>query len=169
MKTWISIHGYLFSNGIHCRMSLHGYPCLDNINVDIHTCMDNWRMAQKIMDIHVDIRGFVEIHAWICYGFSDQGIAPLTQSCTALRCRTSMYATSTTRLAEIFEREPEYGCTGKRVFRWRANRHCPLSEISIQSSPSKTDILQTCYEFWIFFLPLEVSVLFPQLSSPTTP
>jgi len=24
------------------------------------------------MDIHVDIRGFLEIHAWICYGFSDQ-------------------------------------------------------------------------------------------------
>jgi len=27
----------------------------------------------KLMDIHVDIRGFLEIHAWICYGFSDQG------------------------------------------------------------------------------------------------
>jgi len=26
------------------------------------------------MDIHVDIRGFLEIHAWICYGFSDQGV-----------------------------------------------------------------------------------------------
>ena len=25
------------------------------------------------MDIHVDIRGFLEIHGWICYGFSDQG------------------------------------------------------------------------------------------------
>ena len=25
------------------------------------------------MDIHVDIRGFLEIHAWICYGFSNQG------------------------------------------------------------------------------------------------
>jgi len=25
------------------------------------------------MDIHVDIREFLEIHAWICYGFSDQG------------------------------------------------------------------------------------------------
>ena len=25
------------------------------------------------MDIHVDIRRFLEIHAWICYGFSDQG------------------------------------------------------------------------------------------------
>jgi len=25
------------------------------------------------MDIHVDICGFLEIHAWICYGFSDQG------------------------------------------------------------------------------------------------
>jgi len=28
------------------------------------------------MDIHVDIRGFLEIHAWICYGFSDQGGLP---------------------------------------------------------------------------------------------
>jgi len=27
------------------------------------------------MDIHVDIQGFLEIHAWICYGFSDQGIS----------------------------------------------------------------------------------------------
>ena len=25
------------------------------------------------MDIHVDIRRYLEIHAWICYGFSDQG------------------------------------------------------------------------------------------------
>jgi len=28
----------------------------------------------KIMDIHVDIRVFLEIHAWICYGFSDKGL-----------------------------------------------------------------------------------------------
>jgi len=27
----------------------------------------------KIMDIHVAIREFSEIHVWICYGFSDQG------------------------------------------------------------------------------------------------
>jgi len=25
------------------------------------------------MNIHVDIRGFLKIHAWICYVFSDQG------------------------------------------------------------------------------------------------
>jgi len=25
------------------------------------------------MDILVDIRGILEIHAWICYGFSEQG------------------------------------------------------------------------------------------------
>jgi len=25
------------------------------------------------MDIHVDNRGFLEIHAWICYKFSGQG------------------------------------------------------------------------------------------------
>jgi len=30
------------------------------------------------MDIHVDIRGFSEIHVWICYGFSVQGSYILT-------------------------------------------------------------------------------------------
>jgi len=29
------------------------------------------------MDIHVDIRGFLEIHAWIWYGFTDQGVYTL--------------------------------------------------------------------------------------------
>jgi len=28
----------------------------------------------KIIDIHVDIRGFLEIHAWINCGFSDCGL-----------------------------------------------------------------------------------------------
>jgi len=46
IKTWISINGNLFFTDIHCGMSLHGYPCLD-INVDIHACMDNWRMTSK--------------------------------------------------------------------------------------------------------------------------
>jgi len=46
-KTWISIHKYLFFTDIHCRMSLYGYPCLDT-NVDIRTCMDNWRLTSKI-------------------------------------------------------------------------------------------------------------------------
>jgi len=35
----------------------------------------------KIMDIHVDIRGFLEIHAWICYGFSEQGWVSLGAVC----------------------------------------------------------------------------------------
>jgi len=26
------------------------------------------------MDIHVDIRRFLEIHIWICYGFPGQGL-----------------------------------------------------------------------------------------------
>ena len=30
---------FIFAD-IHCKMSLHGYPCLD-IDVDIHTYMDN--------------------------------------------------------------------------------------------------------------------------------
>jgi len=29
------------------------------------------------MDIHVDIREFLEIHVWIWYEFSDQGILEL--------------------------------------------------------------------------------------------
>ena len=35
------------------------------------------------MDIHVDIRGFLEIHAWICYGFSEQGLVSekLSRAC----------------------------------------------------------------------------------------
>jgi len=46
IKTWISIYGYLFLTDVHCGMSLHGYPCLD-INVDIHACIDNWRLTSK--------------------------------------------------------------------------------------------------------------------------
>jgi len=29
------------------------------------------------MDIHIDIRRFLEIHVWICYGFSNQGVGPI--------------------------------------------------------------------------------------------
>jgi len=46
IKTLISIHGYLLLTDIHGRMSFHGNPCLD-INVDIHTCMDSWRLTSK--------------------------------------------------------------------------------------------------------------------------
>jgi len=35
------------------------------------------------MDIHMDNRGFSEIHAWICYAFSDQGGAPKTAGFSA--------------------------------------------------------------------------------------
>jgi len=35
------------------------------------------------MNIHVDIRGFLETHAWICYGFSDQGISTPTLNVVA--------------------------------------------------------------------------------------
>ena len=70
IKTWISTHGYLLFTGIHCGMSLHGYPYLMWISTFVWI-IEDWH--PKIMDIHVDIRGFLEIHAWICYGFSDQG------------------------------------------------------------------------------------------------
>jgi len=41
------------------------------------------------MDIHVDIRGFLEIHAWICYGFSDQGL-PYNREMIALSLQTTL-------------------------------------------------------------------------------
>jgi len=31
------------------------------------------------MDIHVDIREFLDIDAWVCYGFSDQGFMVATE------------------------------------------------------------------------------------------
>jgi len=74
IKTWTSIHGYLLFTDIHCKMSLHEYPCLDII-MDTPTCMDNWRLTPKIIDIYVDIRGYLVIYVWICYGFSNQGIS----------------------------------------------------------------------------------------------
>jgi len=46
IKTWISIHEYLLFTDIHCRISLHGYPCL-NINVNIHICTDDCSLTSK--------------------------------------------------------------------------------------------------------------------------
>ena len=41
-KIQLSIHGYLLSTDIHCRISSHGYSCLDiNVDILILTCMDN--------------------------------------------------------------------------------------------------------------------------------
>ena len=64
---------------IYCLwISIAECPCMDIrtwISMWISTLVwiiEDWH--PKIMDIHVDIRGFLEIHAWICYGFSDQGI-----------------------------------------------------------------------------------------------
>ena len=46
MKIPISINWYLLFTDINCRMSVHGYPFLD-INMDIRTWMDNWRLSSK--------------------------------------------------------------------------------------------------------------------------
>jgi len=80
MDNWrrISIkHGYPFMD-IYCfRISIAECPCKDIrawISMWISTLVwitEDWH--PKIMDIHVDIRRFLEIHAWICYVFSDQG------------------------------------------------------------------------------------------------
>jgi len=72
IKTWISIDEYLLFTYIHCRTFLHRYHCLD-INVDIHTCMDNWRLTSKNHGYPCWYPWNFGIHAWICYGFSDQG------------------------------------------------------------------------------------------------
>jgi len=63
---------------IYCiRISITECPCMDIrawISVWISKLV--WIIEDcypKIMDIHVDIHGFLEIHAWICHGFSDQG------------------------------------------------------------------------------------------------
>jgi len=79
IKTWISIHGYLF-----LRISIVECPSMDIpawISMRISTLVwviEDW--YPKIMDIHIDIRKFLEIHAWICYGFSDQGLETLPES-----------------------------------------------------------------------------------------
>jgi len=64
-------------------------PCMDiRAWISMWTSTLVWIIEDrhpKIMDIHVDIRGFLEIHAWVCYGFSDQGIS-------AYDCTTSYKA-----------------------------------------------------------------------------
>jgi len=60
----------------YLRKSIAECTCMD-----IHAWISMWIFSliwiiedrhPKIMYIYVDIRGFLEIHAWICYGFPDQ-------------------------------------------------------------------------------------------------
>jgi len=49
-----------------------------DIPARISMCISNlvWLIEDwypKIMDIHVDIRGILDIYVWICYRFSDKG------------------------------------------------------------------------------------------------
>jgi len=46
------------------------------------------------MDIHVDIRGYFELHAWICYGFSDQGFDSTSSSDVIDTYRKSCFGTT---------------------------------------------------------------------------
>jgi len=80
MDNWrlVSIkHGYQFMDIYYLRISIAECPCMDiraliSMWISSLVCIiEDWH--PKIMDIHVDIRGFLEIHAWICCGFSDQG------------------------------------------------------------------------------------------------
>jgi len=88
ISKWISIKAWIIEDlsiknwypfmGIYClRISIAECPCMDIrawISMWISTLVwiiEDWH--PKIIDIHVDIRGFLEIHAWIGYGFSEQG------------------------------------------------------------------------------------------------
>ena len=71
---------------IYClRVSIAECPCMDIrawISMWVSTLV--WIIEYchpTIMDIH----GFLEIHAWICYGFWDQGSAPLQWELSTLR------------------------------------------------------------------------------------
>jgi len=57
---------------IHCKMSLHGYPCLD-INVDIHIWISVWisTFGYQCGYPHLDIN--VDIHTWISMRISTLG------------------------------------------------------------------------------------------------
>jgi len=78
IKDWHPLqHGYPFMD-INClRISIAECPWMDNsdwISMRISTLV--WIIEDghpKIMGIHFDIRGFLEIHVKICYRFSDQG------------------------------------------------------------------------------------------------
>ena len=80
MDTWrlISLkHGYPFV-GIHVpRIPIVECPCIDipariSMWISTHAWITEDRHS-KIMNIHMDNRGFLEIHVWICFCFSDQG------------------------------------------------------------------------------------------------
>jgi len=59
------------------RISIAEYPSMDIpawISMWISTLVliiEHWH--PKITDVHFDIRGYLEIHVWICYGFLNQG------------------------------------------------------------------------------------------------
>jgi len=59
------------------RISITECPCMDiTAWISMWIATSVWIIEDlhpKIMDIHFDIRGFLEIHVWICYGFSNQG------------------------------------------------------------------------------------------------
>jgi len=80
IKAWIPIsikYGYPFKDIHISRTSIVECLCMDIpvwISMWISTLV--WRIEDwhpKNMDIHMDKRGFLEIHACISYGFSDQG------------------------------------------------------------------------------------------------
>jgi len=68
IHSWIFVfYGYPLQN-VFAWISLLGYQCG---YPDLVLVTEDWH--PKIMDILVDIRGFLEIHAWVFYGFSEQG------------------------------------------------------------------------------------------------
>ena len=87
------------------RISIAEWPCMD-----IPAWMSMWISIRKwiiqdwhpkIMDIYVDIRGFLEMHVWICCGFSDQG--DWVQHDTVSRRATQKCRPSTTAVSQPFK------------------------------------------------------------------
>jgi len=72
-------HGYNFMDIYVLRISMVEYLCMDIpawISMWISTLAWIIEESENHTDIDMNNRGFLEIHVWICYGFSDQGPQP---------------------------------------------------------------------------------------------
>ena len=83
------------------------------------------------MDIHVDLSGFLEIHAWICYEFSNHGSVLKSQILLVrippIRCRKE----------EEWKRFCEFVLYTKSAVRW----------FDLRSTPQRTRFGSFCIVF----------------------
>ena len=121
---------------IYCfRISIAECPCVDIpawISMWISTLVwiiEDWH--PKIMDIHSDIRGFLEIHVWISYGFSDQGldISHWTSRLVEMYCRSCLLTRDSSDLRPG-------SCLLRQLRGWRHERKTDLLES--RAAPPKT-------------------------------